>query len=187
LTKDDVLIINAGSSAIGKIFAQLSSSLGFTIIVVTSNPENYPYDSNYVIDAKTDLLTQIQQLDLPVPNVAFDAIGGKVGTKLIHTIGSKGRYINYGTLSLEFYEPRFFEYTKNQHIDFSTFFLRYWENAVGKDIRCEKFSIMLDHFITNKIQLDIDRYIPLEQVQSAIELLESKSTILDGKIILTLT
>ncbi|MFV0339215.1 MAG: zinc-dependent alcohol dehydrogenase family protein [Parachlamydiaceae bacterium] len=186
LKKEDVLIINAGNSAIGKIFAQLSSSLGFTLIVVTSKPENYPCDSNYVLDAKVDLLTQIKQLDLPIPNIAFDAIGGKAGTELIHTVGNNGRYINYGTLSLEFYEPLFFEYTKKHNIDFSTFFLRYWENSVGKDIRREKFSMMLDHFIANKIQLDVDRCIPLDQVQSAIEIIESKSTPLHGKIILTL-
>ncbi|HGY9575787.1 TPA: zinc-dependent alcohol dehydrogenase family protein [Vibrio fluvialis] len=184
LKQEDVLIINAGSSAIGKIFAQLSSSLGFTLIVVTSKPENYPYDSNHVIDAKVDLLTQIQQLDLPSPNIAFDAIGGKKGTELIHTIGENGRYINYGTLSLEFYQPHFFEYAKNLNIEFSTFFLRYWENAVGKDIRREKFSMMLDHFITNGIQLDVDRCIPLEQIQDAIKLIESNSTNLHGKIIL---
>ncbi|MFT7681866.1 MAG: NADPH:quinone reductase-like Zn-dependent oxidoreductase [Moritella dasanensis] len=184
LTRDDVLIVNAGSSAIGKIFAQLSSSLGFTLLVVTSKPETYAYDSSIVIDAKGDLITQIQQLNLPRPNVAFDAIGGKVGTELIHTVGIKGRYINYGTLSLEFYEPRFYEYAKNQNIDFSTFFLRYWENTVGKDVRREKFTMMLDHFIINKIQLDVDRCIPLDQVQSAIELIESKSTPIHGKIIL---
>ena len=184
LTKEDVLIINAGCSAIGKIFAQLSLSLGFTLIVVTSKAENYPYDSNYVLDAKHDLITQIERLDLPKPNIAFDAIGGKAGTDLIHTVGNQGRFINYGTLSLEFYEPRFFEYAKRENIDFSTFFLRYWENAVGKDIRREKFTMMLDHFITNKIQLDVDRCIPLDQVQSAIELIGSKLLTLHGKIIL---
>lgn len=184
LTKDDVLIINAGNSAIGKIFAQLSSSLGFTLIAVTSKPEHYPYRSNHVIDAKVDLITQIHQLGLPRPNIAFDAIGGCEGTELVHTVCDNGRYINYGTLSLEFYEPRFYEYMKNHHINFSTFFLRYWEDAVGKDIRREKFSMMLDHFITNKIQLDVDRCIPLEQVQSAIEIVESKSATLHGKIIL---
>lgn len=184
LTKDDVLIINVGSSAIGKIFAQLSLSLGFTLIVVTSKPENYPCDSNHVIDAKVDLLTQIRQLNLPSPIIAFDAIGGKAGTELIHTIGDRGRYINYGTLSLECYEPSFFEYSKNKRIDFTTFFLRHWEEAVGKDIRREKFSKMVDHFISHQIQLDVDRCVPLEQVQSAIEIIESKSTILHGKIIL---
>lgn len=46
--------------------------------------------------------------------------------------------------------------------------------------------MMLEHFITNKIQLDVERYIPLEQVQSAIKLIESKSNTLHGKIILTL-
>ena len=183
LTKDDVLIVNAGSSAIGKIFAQLSFSLGFTLIVVTSRPKSYPYKS-HVIDAKLDLLTQIQQLNLPKPNIAFDAIGGKSGTELIHTISKGGRYINYGTLSLEFYEPYFFEYAKKQCIDFTTFFLRNWEDAVGKRIRREKFTMMLDHFITNEIQLDVERRIPLEQVQSAIDLIESESAVLNGKIIL---
>lgn len=44
--------------------------------------------------------------------------------------------------------------------------------------------MMLDHFITNGIQLDVDRCIPLEQIQDAIKLIESNSTNLHGKIIL---
>lgn len=184
LTQEDVLIINAGSSAIGKIFSQLSVSLGFKIIVVTSQPEHSQTNSNYVLDANSDLVSQIQQLGLPRPTVAFDAIGGTPGTELIHTLGSQGRFINYGTLSLDFYEPRFFEHAKNQAIDFSTFFLRYWEEAEGKDVRRDKFTSMLDHFITNDIQLDVDRYLPFDEVQTAIDLIESKTTRLNGKIIL---
>ena len=108
LTKEDVLIINAGSSAIGKIFSQLSRSLGFQIIVVTSQPKRALTTSKHVLDAKNDLVAQIQKLGLPQPTVAFDAIGGSPGTELIHTLGKQGRFINYGTLSLDFYEPRFF-------------------------------------------------------------------------------
>ena len=100
---------------------------------------------------------------------------------------NKGAFINYGTLSLDFYEPRFFEYAKNQAIEFSTFFLRYWEEAEGKKVRRDQFESMLDHFIKNEIQLDVDRYFPLEQVQTAIDLIESKTTRLDGKIILLLS
>ena len=184
LTKEDVLIINAGSSAIGKIFSQLSISLGFQIIVVTSQPERSRTNSNYALDAKDDLVAQIKQLGLPRPTVAFDAIGGKPGTELIHTLSNNGRFINYGTLSLDFYEPRFFEYAKNQAIEFSTFFQRYWEEAEGKGVRRDKFMTMLDHFITNDIQLDIDRCIPLSEVQTAIDLIESKTTQLNGKIVL---
>ncbi|MEZ8291801.1 zinc-dependent alcohol dehydrogenase family protein [Vibrio sp. 10N.237.312.B06] len=159
LTQEDVLIINAGRTAIGKIFSQLSESLGFKIIVVTSQPKQYP-------------------------TVAFDAIGGSPGTDLIHTLSNKGRFINYGTLSLGFYEPRFFEHAKSQDIDFSTFFLRYWEEVEGKGVRRDKFTTMLDHFITNDIQLDVDRYLPFDEVQTAIDLIESKTTRLNGKIIL---
>ncbi|MFA0429390.1 zinc-dependent alcohol dehydrogenase family protein [Vibrio sp. 10N.222.51.C5] len=184
LTQEDVLIINAGSSAIGKIFSQLSASLGFNIIVVTSQQTQYPATSCWVIDANADLVSQIKALGLPMPTVAFDAIGGSPGTDLVHTLGNNGRFINYGSLSLDFYEPRFFEYAKNQHIDFSTFFLRYWEEAEGKDVRRDKFTTMLDHFITNDIQLDVDRYLPFDEVQTAIDLIESKTTRLEGKIIL---
>ena len=184
LTQEDVLIINAGNSAIGKIFSQLSASLGFNIIVVTSQPKRYPTATSWVLDANDDLVNQIKALGLPTPTVAFDAIGGSPGTDLIHTLGNNGRFINYGTLSLDFYEPRFFEYAKSQHIDFSTFFLRYWEEAEGKDVRRDKFTTMLDHFITNDIQLDVDRYLPFDEVQTAIDLIESKTTHLDGKIIL---
>ncbi|MDN2667123.1 zinc-dependent alcohol dehydrogenase family protein [Vibrio sp. 14N.309.X.WAT.E.F5] len=184
LTQEDVLIINAGSSAIGKIFSQLSVSLGFQIIAVTSQPERTQTTSCHVLDAKSDLVAQIQRLGLPQPTVAFDAIGGSPGTDLIHTLSNKGRFINYGTLSLDFYEPRFFEQAKSQGIDFSTFFLRYWEEAEGKDVRRDKFTSMLDHFITNDIQLDVDRYLPFDEVQTAIDLIESKTTELDGKIIL---
>ncbi|KAA8681115.1 zinc-dependent alcohol dehydrogenase family protein [Vibrio gigantis] len=184
LTQEDVLIINAGSSAIGKIFSQLSASLGFKIIVVTSQPKRYSTTSNWVLDANNDLVSQIKALGLPQPTVAFDAIGGKPGTELIHTLGNKGRFINYGTLSLDFYEPRFFEYAKNLAIDFSTFFLRYWEDAEGKDVRREKFMAMLEHFIANDIQLDVDRCLPLDEFQTAIDLIESKTTPLNGKIIL---
>ncbi|MGL6312636.1 zinc-dependent alcohol dehydrogenase family protein [Vibrio sp. WXL103] len=185
LTQGDVLIINAASSAIGKIFAQLSLSLGFTLIAVTSQPESYPFDTHYVIDAKQDLVSQIQRLGCPRPNIAFDAIGGQAGAELVYTLSTNGRFINYGTLSLEFYPPSFFEHSKQQAIDFSTFFLRYWENKVGKDLRREKFTMMLDHFITHQVKLDVARYLPLEQVYAAIELIESNPFTLDGKIILT--
>ena len=87
LTKEDVLIINAGSSAIGKIFSQLSKSLGFQIIVVTSQPEHTQTTSCYVLDANSDLVAQIQRLGLPQPTVAFDAIGGSPGAALIPTLG----------------------------------------------------------------------------------------------------
>ncbi|MFM2662311.1 zinc-dependent alcohol dehydrogenase family protein [Vibrio chagasii] len=184
LTQEDVLIINAGSSAIGKIFSQLSQSLGFQTIVVTSQPKRALTTSKHVLDTKNDLVAQIRQLGLPQPTVAFDAIGGSPGTDLIHTLGRQGRFINYGTLSLDFYEPRFFEYAKEHAIDFSTFFLRYWEEAEGKKVRRDQFESMLDHFIENEIQLEVDRYFPLEKIQTAIDLIESKTTRLDGKIIL---
>ncbi|MHA2847663.1 zinc-dependent alcohol dehydrogenase family protein [Vibrio harveyi] len=186
LSKDDVVIINAGNSAIGKIFAQLSHSRGFTLIAISSAPERYPYDSIAVLDSKQDLQSQIDARELPQPNVAFDAIGGKLGTELIQIVRNSGIYINYGTLSLTPYEPAFFACMKQNNIDFSTFFLRYWEESVGKTVRKQVFAEMLEHFMEHQIQLDVDCYLPLEQFQSAFELIEDEAVTLQGKIILTM-
>ena len=83
---------------------------------------------------------------------------------------------------MEFYEPRFFEYHDEQEHRIQYIFLTLLgELVVGKDIRRKKFSMMLEHFITYGIQLDVDRCIPFEQVQFAIELIESKSSDLTWK------
>ncbi|MDA0383751.1 zinc-dependent alcohol dehydrogenase family protein [Vibrio owensii] len=186
LCEEDVVIINAGNSAIGKIFAQLSHSLGFTLIAISSAPERYPYDAIAVLDSKQDLQSQIDARELLQPNVAFDAIGGKVGTELIQVLRNSGTYINYGTLSLTPYESAFFAYMKQNNIDFSTFFLRYWEESVGKTVRKQVFAEMLEHFMEHQVQLDVDCYLPLEQFQRAFELIEDEAVTLQGKIILTM-
>ena len=123
---------------------------------------------------------------MPQPNVAFDAIGGKLGTEIIQVLRNYGTYINYGTLSLTPYEPAFFACMKQHNIDFSTFFLRYWEESVGKSVRKKVFVEMLEHFMEHQIQLDVDCYFPLEQFQRAFELIEDESVTLQGKIILTM-
>jgi len=186
LGEDDVVIINAGCSAIGKIFAQLSMTLGFTLIAVTSKPQRYPYGSIAVLDAKQNLNSQIQSLKLRTPSVAFDAIGGKEGFDLINTLSKTGTYINYGTLSLGPYETAFFESMRRNNIDFMTFFLRCWEESVGKAARKEVFYEMLAHFIENEVSLNVDRYLPLEDFHTALELVEIESSSLQGKIILTM-
>ncbi|HCG9721783.1 zinc-dependent alcohol dehydrogenase family protein [Vibrio parahaemolyticus] len=186
LNKEDVVIINAAGSTIGKIFAQLAHSLGFTLIAVTSKPDEYPYDTIPVLDAKKDLHAQLQTRKLPQPTVALDAIGGEAGTDLIRTLKENGQYINYGTLSLAPYTPVFFESMKTNNIDFSTFFLRYWEESVGKGARKRVFAEMLKHFIANDIKLAVAHYLPLEAFQTAIEQIEEKSLARSGKIILTM-
>lgn len=95
-------------------------------------------------------------------------------------------YINYGTLSLAPYTPVFFESMKTNNTDFSTFFLRYWEESVGKGGRKTVFAEMLDHFIANDIKLNVASELPLEDFQTAIEMVEQRSSAVSGKIILTL-
>ncbi|HHF3019319.1 TPA: zinc-dependent alcohol dehydrogenase family protein [Vibrio diabolicus] len=180
------VIINAAGSAIGKIFAQLAHSLGFALIAVTSKRDEYPYDTIPVLDAKKDLQAQLQTRQLPQPTVALDAIGGEAGTDLIRTLKENGQYINYGTLSLTPYTPEFFESMKANNIDFSTFFLRYWEESVGKGGRKTVFAEMLEHFISSDIKLNVAYYLPLEDFQTAIEMVERRSSAVSGKIILTL-
>lgn len=183
LTNDDCLIINAGNSAIGKIFAQLSQSLGFTLIVVTSSPDRNRHKTPYVVHTNEDFVEQIRKLGAPLPNVAFDAIGGTAGEKLLNTLKDAGRFINYGTLSLELYQPSFFQSAKRANVEFRTFFLRYWEDGVGSQVRRNAFESMLKHFLSNDIALDVDRSMCFSDYLQAIELIESNKP-LEGKIIL---
>lgn len=184
LKQDDVVIINAGGSAIGKLFAQLANSIGYRLIAVTSNPSRYPHDSSIVIKAAHDLNTQLQALGAIKPTVALDAIGGASGTALMATLADNGRYINYGTLSMSAYEPVFFQYAKDHYINFSTFFLRHWEDLVGKTARRAVFEQMLAHYTEREIRFDVDRCMTLSEVVSAIELIEKKPNTLRGKVIL---
>lgn len=45
---------------------------------------------------------------------------------------------------------------------------------------------MLDHFIANDIKLNVASELPLEDFQTAIEMVEQRSSAVSGKIILTL-
>ena len=179
-----LVIINAGGSAIGKLFAQLANSIGYRLIAVTSNPSRYPHDSSIVIKAAHDLNTQLQALGAIKPTVALDAIGGASGTALMATLADNGRYINYGTLSMSAYEPVFFQYAKDHYINFSTFFLRHWEDLVGKTARRAVFDQMLAHYSERGIRFDVDRCMTLSEVFSAIELIEKRPNTLRGKVIL---
>ena len=184
LNQDDVVIINAGGSAIGKLFAQLANSIGYRLIAVTSDPSRYPYDSNIVLKAAQDLNAQLQALGAIKPTVALDAIGGASGAALMATLADNGRYINYGTLSMSAYEPVFFQHAKDHCIHFSTFFLRHWEDRVGKAARRAVFEQMLAHYTEREIRFDVDRCMTLSEVVSAIELIETKPNTLRGKVIL---
>ncbi|WP_070972094.1 zinc-dependent alcohol dehydrogenase family protein [Vibrio sonorensis] len=185
LTARDVVVINAGSSAIGKIFAQLSASLGYTLIVVTSQERDYPYQANHVISSSDDLSYRIEKGEIPAPNVAFDAIGGVDGERLADCLCSKGRFINYGTLSLSTYGTEFFKKVEHKNLSFSTFFLRYWEEKVGRAERRNGFIEMLEHFLTHGIELNVGRRYPLSQFQDALKLVESSAGKLNGKVILS--
>ncbi|EQM45157.1 MDR/zinc-dependent alcohol dehydrogenase-like family protein [Vibrio parahaemolyticus] len=121
-----------------------------------------------MLDANQDLHAQLQTRKLPQPTALLDAIGGEAGTDLIRTLKGKWPIHQLRNIVVSALYAVVFESVKANNIDFSTFFLRYWEESVGKGGRKTVFAEMLKHFIANDIKLAVAHYLPLEAFQTAI-------------------
>jgi len=135
LKPDDVLVVNAGGSAIGRIFAQLSKVLGYKLIseVRSARPckELPTLGAWQVID--TSVTTSLRQtvLDLTTGNgatAAIDSIGGTDGTELIHCTQRGGTVLSIGLLSGI---PADWSVARGQGVSAKPYWLRQWVQNVS--------------------------------------------------------
>lgn len=105
LRPDDCLMVNAGGSSIGRIFAQLSKIIGFRLIAVTRNhahtKELLQLGASYVINTTEEPLhgTVRELTNGKGVNAAIDSIGGISGTELAFCIQPGGTFLTIGLLS----------------------------------------------------------------------------------------
>ncbi len=176
----------AGNSAIGKIFSQrLSQSrLAFKSSLWRPQPKRALTTSKRNdLDAKNDLVAQIRQLGLPQPTVAFDAIGGSPGTDLIHTLNWTRALYQHMVRFLWIFMSHVSSVC--QKPSYRVRYLPSW--GIGKKLKEKK------HAVTNSVharslhqERDSTKSTVIflsEQIRAAIDLIESKTTRLDGKII----
>ena len=189
LTSNDVLLVNACGSAIGRILAQLSRVIGFQLIAVTRNDlytkALLQLGASHVIDTSKDSVYE-QVMDITNgagANAAIDSIGGQAGNNLALSVQPGGRFLTIGLLSGE--QVNWELITKQANVKANIFHLRHWNRRVSVDEWKAAFNQIISLIEHKKLRL-LEQYtsFPLEQVVEAIDALE-KSKSGEGKIFLT--
>lgn len=146
LNKNDVLLVNACGSAIGRIFAQLSKIFGFQLIAVTRNDdytqELFQLGASYVINTSESALHKaIMELTNGLgATCAIDSIGGISGTELAFCVRPNGIFL---MLSLLSGTP--VDWSKISHktkVIPKLFHLRHWNQQVSVQTLGKRHSIV---------------------------------------------
>jgi len=109
LQKGDVVILNAGNSAVAQTVMQLAAERGLRTINILrnrANPEDTVerlkcYGAHLVVTDDYLRTPQFRRLisDLPRPKLALDAVGGPSATEMARLLAPRGTLVSYGCLS----------------------------------------------------------------------------------------
>lgn len=189
LRPNDVLLVNACGSAIGRVFAQLSKVLGFRLIAVTRNnihtEDLLHLGASCVIDTSTaPLYETVMELTNGVgADAAIDSIGDTSGNDLAFCVRPNGNFLTIGLLSG--IQVNWSDIVNKAKVNANMFHLRNWNHSVSP-IKWQK---TFDHLIRlikdNKLRMmKVDSVFDLSDIKRAIEAVES-SKITKGKVFLT--
>ncbi|MCP3739408.1 zinc-dependent alcohol dehydrogenase family protein [Rossellomorea sp. BNER] len=189
LKPDDVLLVNACGSSIGRILAQLSKILGFKLIAVTRNQlytkELLQLGASQVIDTSvTSLHSAVWELtNGRGANAAVDSIGGSAGSELATCVQPNGILLTIGLLSGV--PINWADISQRTKVHIKMFHLRHWNQQVPVKVWHETFNRLITFIMDKKLTLmEPGSQFDLLEVQEAVRIAESnKSTI--GKIFLT--
>ncbi|KEF39351.1 Zn-dependent oxidoreductase, NADPH:quinone reductase [Schinkia azotoformans MEV2011] len=189
LAPNDVLLVNACGSAIGRIFAQLSKVLGFRLIAVTRN-NNYTKDllqlgaSHVVNTSETALHDTVMELTNGLGAAsAIDSIGGADGTELAFCVRPNGIFLTLGLLSGTPVDWQ--RISLQAKVNTKLFHLRYWNQQVSVQTWQETFHRLITLINDEKLTLmQKDSQYDLLQVKEAVLFAESSKRN-KGKIFLT--
>lgn len=192
LKTGDYLLMNAASSSIGRIIAQMCRLLGYQFIAITSSidlkEELLALGAAHVLDAsfdKRDLQTTVMELTSGRgADSAIDCIGGMSGNRLAACLKKGGTFLSIGLLSGKSVD---WTYIHNDlHLQAKLFHLRHWNHTCTAYQWHATFSTII-HLLQKK-QLVIQEpsaNFALQHVKSAIAFHESQTERM-GKVMLTL-
>ncbi|WDL99420.1 zinc-dependent alcohol dehydrogenase family protein [Alicyclobacillus sp. ALC3] len=136
LKSDDVLVVNACGSAIGRIFAQLSKLWGYRLIALVRNDssteELLSLGAWAVLNtSKTPIREAVKELTHGIgANAGIDSIGGVDGHDLIECVRPNGTVLSIGLLSGV---PLNWEQISRdyRHVTVKPYWLRRWIEGVS--------------------------------------------------------
>lgn len=186
LTYDDTLIVNAGGSAIGRIFAQISKIYGFKLIALTRDDrhtaELYRLGAVSVINTTKELLqARIAELTEGYgADAGVDCIGGPDGEQLVSCLKPNGTVISVGLLSG--ITPLWHEATRGTQVHVKLFWLKHWVERCSQERWEQVFHEVMELVRTGRLVMaDIGATYDLTNVQQAIAAAESG---IEGKVLL---
>lgn len=189
LQRNDILVVNACSSSIGRIFAQLSKILGFRLIAVTRNhtytKELLNLGASYVINtSETPLRVAMMEItNGRGADAAIDSIGGFSGTDLAYCVHPDGIFLSIGLLSGV--QVNWAEIAHQAKVKAKIFHLRHWNNRVSTEAWQEAFQQIITFIQDHKLKLMMtDSHYDLINVKEAITVVET-SKARKGKVFLT--
>ncbi|WHY55838.1 zinc-dependent alcohol dehydrogenase family protein [Peribacillus simplex] len=153
LKPDDVLLVNACGSAIGRIFTQLSKILGFKLIAVTRNnkytEELLKLGASYVIDTSRSSLHDavMDWTNGRGAKAAIDSVGGIDGSELAFCVRPNGILLTIGLLSGQ--SVNWAEISQRTKVDVKMFHLRHWNQQASIQTWHETFNLLMG-FINDK-------------------------------------
>lgn len=180
--------LNAANSTMGRLILQLLKALNIESIAITSKTnadELHALGASYVLNSASPLLEQMNTLNIPKPNVVFDAVGGNTATELVRAASSGGTYVIYGCLSMTSHSNDFFTTIKDKNITTDRFFLGDWKDKTSYNEQQKTFYRMLFYFLDNNIQMPISKVFQLSDYLTAIEFSMNKDRMPLGKVILS--
>lgn len=178
LKPDDVLLVNACGSSIGRLFAQLSRILGFKLIAVTRNDkyteELHELGAAYVIDTSQSSLhdTVMEWTNGRGANAAIDSVGGIDGSELAFCVRPNGILLTIGLLSGK--SVNWAEISQRTKVNVKMFHLRHWNQQASVQTWHETFNLLMGFIADKRLMfMKPDSYYGLQDVQEAIRITET--------------
>nr|WP_145405997.1 zinc-dependent alcohol dehydrogenase family protein [Paenibacillus xylanexedens] len=186
LTHGHTLIVNAGGSALGRIFAQLSQICGFRLIAITRN-DCHTVDLlhlgavSVVNTTKEFLPERIAALTGGRgADAAVDCIGWTDGEQLVNCLKPSGTVISVGLLSG--ITPLWHEVTQGTQVNVQLFWLKHWVERCSQERWEQVFHELMELVRSGRlIMASIGSAFELVNVQQAIAAAESGQK---GKVLL---
>lgn len=189
LQPDDVVLVNACGSSVGRIFAQLSNILGFRLIAVTRNHSYtqellstgclpcYPYIRNATA-SNSDGIDEWSGAD-----AAIDSVGGLPGTELVYCVRPHGSLLTIGLLSGT--SVNWAEITNKAQVHIKMLHLRHWNQRVSVQAWHETFNQLISLIQDKRLSLmQPQLFYDLTAIHEAVRAAESGGGN-QGKIFLT--
>ncbi|MFD2829118.1 zinc-dependent alcohol dehydrogenase family protein [Corticicoccus populi] len=187
LSEGDVLAVNACSSFIGRIFAQLSRILKFTLIALVRDDKYKEtltsLGASYVLNTSTENVNETicEVTNRSGADAVIDCVGGEDGTELAFSLKPDGRFLSLGLLSGHQVD---WQRLYSEGIEVSLFHLRHW----NKDITVEKwqrtFKILISLVSEGKLDLkNTDKIFDAAEVSQVLQYIEKREN--RGKVFLS--